>query len=140
MRNANPGTVRAVVTIVPAEVAPLAVGVTDAGFSEHDDPDGTPVHVSATGVVYPFTPTTATPKLAVPPAATETEDGAATIVKSGDVVVPVPNSVAVCGLFASLAATFKVAGVPPDTVGVKVTSIVQLAPDGNEVPHVVVFA
>ena len=132
------GAVRAVVTIVAADDAPLAVGVTEVGFSVHDEPAGAPVHVSATAVVNPFTPATVTPTFAELPAATLAEGGLATIVKSGVVVVPVPNRAATCGLLVSLASTFKFAAAPPDAVGLKVTSTVQLAPEGSEVPHVVV--
>jgi hypothetical protein len=140
MRNAIAGAVRAVVTIVPAEVTPLDVGVTEVGFSEHVEPAGAPVHVSATADEKAFRPTTVTVVFAVDPAATLTVVGDAAIVKSGVVPVPVPVSVAVCGLLASLSATLSVAVTAPVAVGLNVTLIVQLAPAANVGLHALVCA
>jgi hypothetical protein len=95
MRNAIVGEVRAVVTIVAVDVAPVAVGVTELGLSEQLEPDGAPVHVRATADVKPFKPVTVTVEVPVAPAATLTAAGAAATLKSGLVVPPVPVSVAV---------------------------------------------
>ena len=128
------------VTIVPADVTPLDVGVTDVGLSEHVEPAGAPVQVSATADVKLFRPVTVTVVFAVDPAATLSVVGDAAIVKSGVVPVPVPVSAAVCGLLASLSATLKVAVTAPVAVGLKVTLIVQLAPAARVAPHAVVCA
>jgi hypothetical protein len=135
IRNAIPGEVRAVVVIVAVDVAPVEVGVTELGLKEQDEPAGAPLQVRATVEVKPFKPVTVTVVVAVPPAATLRVAGAAATVKSGVAVVPVPVSVAVCGLLASLSATLRVALTAPVAVGVNVTLIVQLAPAANVVPH-----
>lgn len=140
MRNAIAGAERAVVTIVPAEGAPLVVGVTEVGFSEHVEPAGAPVHVSATADVKAFRPVTVTVVFAVAPAATLTVAGDAAIVKSGVVPVPVPVSAAVCGLLASLSATLRVAVAAPAAVGLNVTLIVQFVPVASVAPHALVSA
>lgn len=140
MRNAMPGEVRAVVVIVAVEVTPVELGVTEFGLSEQDEPAGAPVQVRATAEVKPFKPVTVTVVVAVAPAAMLKLAGAAATVKSGLVVVPVPFSVAVCGLLASLSATLSVAVTAPVAVGVNVTLIVQLAPTANVVPHALVSA
>ena len=132
------GAVRAVVTIAAEEVTPVAVGVTELGVSEHDEPAGAPLHVKATADVKPFNPVTVTVVLAVPPAATLTDAGDAATEKSGVVVVPAPVSVAVCGLLASLSATLSVALTGPVAVGVKVTLIVQVLPAARVNPHALV--
>jgi hypothetical protein len=135
-----PGEVRAVVVIVAVEVTPVELGVTEFGLSEQDEPAGAPVQVRATAEVKPFKPVTVTVVVAVAPAAMLKLAGAAATVKSGLVVVPVPFSVAVCGLLASLSATLSVAVTAPVAVGVNVTLIVQLAPTANVVPHALVSA
>ena len=140
IRNAMPGEVRAVVAIVAVDVTPVELGVTEFGFSEHDEPAGAPVQVRATAEVKPFKPVTVTVVVAVAPAAILKLAGAAATVKSGLVVVPVPFSVAVCGLLASLSATLSIAVTAPVAVGVNVTLIVQLAPTANVVPHALVSA
>jgi hypothetical protein len=140
IRNAIVGEVRAVVTMVAVDVAPVAVGVTELGFSEQDEPAGTPVHVRATAVVNPFNPVTVIVEVAVAPAATLTLAGDAAMVKSGLVVPPVPVSVAVCGVLASLSATLRVALTVPVAVGVKVTLMVQLFPTASVVPQALVLA
>ena len=140
MRNAMPGEVRAVVVIVPVEGAPVDVGVTELGLSEQDEPAGAPLQVRATEEVKPFKPVTVTVVVAVPPAAMLSVAGDAATVKSGLVVVPVPVSVAVCGLLGSLSATLSVAVTAPVAVGVNVTPIVQLAPAANVAPHWLVSA
>jgi len=122
------GVVRAVVVMVAADVAPVGVGVTDVGLSVHVEPAGAPEQVSATESAKLFKPTTVTVTLAGEPAATLVDMGETVIVKSAVVVVPVPVSVAVCGLPAKLSATLNVALVAPVTVGLNVTVIVQLAP------------
>ena len=132
MRNAIAGEVRAVVTMDAVDVTPVEVGVTELGFSEHDDPDGAPVHVRATAVVNPFKPVTVTVEDPVAPAAMLTDAGVAVILKSGLVVPPMPVSVAVCGLLASLSETLRVAVTAPVMVGVNVTLIVQLAPAARD--------
>jgi hypothetical protein len=140
MRNAMVGVVRAVVAIVAVDVAPVGVGVTDAGLSEQVEPAGAPVQVSATAVVKPLSPATVTVVFAVAPAAMLSVAGEAATVKSGFVDVPVPVSAAVCGLLASLSATLKVAVTAPVAVGVKVTLIVQLLPAARVAPHAEVCA
>ena len=140
MRNAIVGEVRAVVTIDAVDVAPVAVGVTELGLSEHDDPDGAPLHVRATAVVNPFNPVTVTVEVPVAPAATLTVAGAAAMLKSGVVVPPVPVSVAVCGLLASVSETLRVAVADPVAVGANVTLIVQLAPAARDDVHALVCA
>jgi hypothetical protein len=131
MRNAIVGEVRAVVTMVAVEVAPVEVGVTELGLSEQDEPAGAPVQVRATAVVKLFNPVTVTVEVAVAPAATLALAGDAAMLKSGLVVPPIPVSVAVCGLLASLSATLSVAVAAPVVVGVKVTLIVQLLPTAS---------
>ena len=84
--------------MVAADVAPVGVGVTDVGLSEHVEPAGAPEQVSATESAKLFKPTTVTVTLAGEPAATLVDMGETAIVKSALVVVPVPVSVAVCGL------------------------------------------
>jgi hypothetical protein len=140
MRNAIDGAVRAVVLIVAIEVTPADVGVTGLGLSEQLEPAGAPVQVSATEDVKPFNPFTVTVVFAAAPAATLTLVGKAVTVKSGLVDVPVPVSVAVCGLLASLSATLNVAVTSPAAVGLNVTLIVQLAPAASVAPHALVCA
>jgi hypothetical protein len=140
IRNAIAGAVRAVVTIVPAEVAPLDVGVTELGFREQAEPAGAPVHVNATADENAFRLVTVTDVFAVDPAAMLSVVGDAAIVKSGVVPVPVPVSAAVCGLLASLSATLKVAVAAPATVGVNVTLIVHFAPVASVAPQALVSA
>ena len=134
------GAVRAVVTIAADEVTPVAVGVTEVGVSEQDEPAGTPVQVKATDELKPFNPFTVTVTLAVPPAATLTVVGDAATEKSGVVDPPVPLSVAVCGLLASLSETLSVAVADPVEVGVNVTLMVQLAPAARDDEQVFVWA
>ncbi len=135
------GVVRAVVVIVAVEVtAPLDVGVTEVGFSVHDEPAGAPVQVSATAEVKEFNPVTETVEVPPLPAAKLKLAGETATEKSGVVVVPVPLSVAVCGLLASLSATLNVAVAAPVAVGVKVTVIVQVLPTARVVPHAEVCA
>jgi hypothetical protein len=126
--------------MVAADVAPVGDGVTEVGLSVHVDPAGVPEQVSATELVKLFRPTTATVTLTGDPAATVVETGEAAIVKSAVVVVPVPVSVAVCGLPAKLSATLKVALTIPMAVGVNVTLIVQLAPAASVAGQALVFA
>ena len=140
MRNAIAGEVRAVVVIVAVDVAPVAVGVTELGLSEQVEPAGAPVQVRATAVVKPLSPATVTVVFAVPPAATLTDVGEAATLKSGVVPPPVPVSVAVCGLLASLSETLSVAVTEPVAVGVNVTLIVQLAPAARDDGHAFVCA
>jgi hypothetical protein len=140
LRIAIVGDVRAVVVIVAVEVTPLAVGVTEFGFSVQEVPAGAPVQVSATAVVKLFNPVTVTVEVPVLPAAKLKLAGATATEKSGVVVVPVPLSVAVCGLLASLSATLNVAVTAPVAVGVNVTLIVQVLPVARVVPHAEVCA
>jgi hypothetical protein len=135
MRNAIPGEVRAVVAIVAVEVTPVELGVTEFGFSEQDEPAGAPVQVRATAEVKPFKPATVTVVVAVAPAAILKLAGAAVTVKSGVVVPPVPVSVAVCGLLASLSETLSVAVTAPVAVGMNFTLMVQLAPAARDDVH-----
>lgn len=140
MRCAIVGEVRAVVVIVAVEVTPLDVGVTELGFSVHEEPAGAPVHVSATADVNAFNPVTVTVEVPVLPAAKLKVAGATVTEKSGPEVVPVPVRVAVCGLLASLSATLSNAVTAPAAVGVKVTLIVQLLPTARVAPHALVCA
>jgi hypothetical protein len=140
MRNAIDGALRAVVLIVPIEVTPADVGVTELGLNEQLEPAGAPVQVSATADVKPFNPFTVAVVFAAVPAAMLTLVGNAVTVKSGLVDVPVPVSVAVCGLLASLSATLNVAVMSPAAFGVNVTLIVQLAPAASVAPHALVCA
>ena len=140
MRNAIAGAFRAVVTMDAVDVAPVEVGVTELGLSEHDEPAGAPEQVRATAVVKPFKPVTVTVEVAVAPAATLTAAGAVAMLKSGVVPPPVPVSVAVCGLLASLSVTLRVAVTDPVVVGVNVTLMVQLAPAASDVAHALVCA
>jgi hypothetical protein len=139
-RIAIAGEVRAVVVIVAVEVTPLEVGVTEVGFSVHEDPAGAPVQVSATADVKLFNPATVTVEVPELPAAKLKAAGATATEKSGPEFVPVPLSVAVCGLLASLSATLRVAVTAPAAVGVKVTLIVQLLPAARVAVHALVWA
>jgi len=141
IRNATaPGAVRAVVVMVAEDMTPADVGVTELGFSEQVEPAGAPVHVKATAEVNPFNAVTVAVTFAVPPAATLTAAGDAVTEKSGLVVVPVPVSVAVCGLLASVSETLSVAVAAPVAVGVNVTEMVQLAPAARDDVHALVCA
>jgi hypothetical protein len=140
LRIAIVGEVRAVVVIVAVEVTPLDVGVTDVGFSVHEDPAGAPVQVSATAVVKLFNPVTVTVEVPELPAAKLKVAGATAMEKSGPELVPVPLSVAVCGLLASLSATLSVAVTAPAAVGVNVTLMVQVLPTARVVPQAEVWA
>ncbi len=135
MRKAMPGAVRAVVVIVAVDVTPVAVGVIELGLSEQVEPAGAPVHVSATAEVNPFKPVTVIVEVADAPAATLTAAGEAATLKSGVVVPPVPVSVAVCGLLASLSETLSVALTAPVAVGVNFTLMVQVAPAARDNVH-----
>jgi hypothetical protein len=139
-RGAIDGEVRAVVVIVAVEVTAVDAAVTELGLSVHEDPAGAPVQVSATADVKLFKPVTVTVAVPVLPAAKLKVAGATAIEKSGPVDVPVPLSVAVCGLLASLSATLSVAVTAPAAVGVKVTLMVQLLPAARVVPHALVCA
>jgi hypothetical protein len=55
-------------------------------------------------------------------------------------VVPVPERVALCGLFVALSVTTTVPELVPVAVGVNVTLIVQFAPAATDVPQVLVWA
>lgn len=126
--------------MVAADVAPVGVGVTEVGLSVHVEPAGAPEQVSATELAKLFKPTTVTVTLAGEPAATLVDMGETATVKSAVVVVPVPVSVAVCGLPAKLSATLKVALTAPVAVGEKVTLIVQLAPAASVAGQALVCA
>jgi hypothetical protein len=130
--------VRKVVTTEPVEVVPVEVGVTVAGASVQVESIGAPVQVKATGVVKPLRPVTVTVKLAMEPAATVGAVGETVTLKSGLEDVPTPVSTAICGLLASLSATFSVALAAAAAVGVKVTVMGQVAPAARVVPQVVV--
>jgi hypothetical protein len=138
MRYAVAGVARAVVTIEAVEITPTDVGVTELGVSVQDEFAGAPVQVKATDELKPFSPVTVAITPAVVPAATLTVVGTTVTEKSGFVVVPVPVSVAVCGLLASLSATPSVAVTGPVAVGVNVTLIVQVAPTASVEPHALV--
>ena len=62
------------------------------------------------------------------------------MLKSGVLVMPVPDSATVCGLLGSLSVTLRVAVAAPVTVGVKVTLMPQFAPTASVAPQVVVCA
>ncbi len=55
-------------------------------------------------------------------------------------IVPVPESVTVCGLLPALSETVIAPVLSPATVGVNVTLIVQLAPAATELPQLLVCA
>jgi hypothetical protein len=132
--------VRMVVTTAPADIAPVAVGVTVEGVSVQVESTGAPAQVNATGVVKPLSPVTVTVKLAVLPAATLAVVGITVMPKSGLPVVPVPVRTAVCGLPASLSVTLNVAVAAPAVVGRNVTLMVQLAPTASVLPQLLVCA
>ena len=117
------------------DVTPVEVGVTELGLSEQVEPAGAPVHVSATAEVKPFKPVTVMVDVADAPAATLTAAGEAAMLKSGVVVPPVPVSVAVCGLLASLSETLNVAVTAPVAVGVNFTLMAQVAPAARDNVH-----
>ena len=139
-RYAIVGDVRAVVVIVAVEVTPVEVGVTEVGFSVHEEPAGAPVQVKATADVKLFNPVTVIVEVPLLPAAKLKVAGETAMEKSGPELVPVPLRVAVCGLLASLSATLSVAVTAPAAVGVNVTLIVQLLPTARVVPHAEVSA
>ncbi len=61
-------------------------------------------------------------------------------VRLTDSAVPVPERLAVCGLFVALSVTVKVAVRVPEVAGVKVTLMVQLAPAARLVPQLLLCA